>query len=91
MTASTTPGHQEVAERARQLAVEALAGSIDRKAAGCLVVILASSKTLAGARKLLPEVPLADVRQAVGELLDRLTEKEPDPRESGPATRKRMP
>lgn len=76
MTASTTPDHQAAAARVRQIADEAVTGSMDHRAAGCLVVLLASSKTLTGARKLLPEIPLGDVRQAAADLLDQITTKE---------------
>jgi hypothetical protein len=75
MTTSTPSGHQEAAARARQLAAVAPLGSLDRKAAGCLVVLLASTKTLTGARKILPEIPLDDVRQAAADLLDQLTQE----------------
>lgn len=71
--APATSDHQEVTARARQLAASAVSGSMDRRAAGTLVAILGMTKTLTGARKILPEIPLADVRQAVTELLDRLT------------------
>lgn len=76
MTASTTPDHQAAAARARQIADEAPAGSMDHRAAGCLVVLLASTRTLTGVRKILPEIPLDDVRQAAADLLDRLTQEE---------------
>lgn len=72
MSASTTP-NRDLGARAQLLAEAAVSGSLERKAAGCLVVLLASSKTLTGARKILPEIPLDDVRQAAADLLDRLT------------------
>ncbi|MEO5874268.1 MAG: hypothetical protein ABIS86_08255 [Streptosporangiaceae bacterium] len=76
MTTSTTPDHQAAAAQARLLADKAVSGSLQRKAAGCVVVVLAMSKTVAGARRLIPEIPLDDVRQAAGELLDQLTQGE---------------
>ncbi len=85
MTPSTTSGRQAAAARARQLVEAAPLGSLNRKAAGCLVVLLASARTLAGARKLLPEIPLDDVRQATADLLDRIVQEGREGDEGGRA------
>jgi hypothetical protein len=66
-------GNAALTAQAQLLADAAVSGSLERKAAGCVVVLLASAKTLTGARKILPEIPLDDVRQAAADLLDRLT------------------
>lgn len=69
-------GNETAQAWARDIADKARTGSLERAAAGCLVVIFASAKTLAAARRMLPEIPLADVRQAAAGLLDQLTTKE---------------
>lgn len=65
-------GNEDAQRWARDIADKARTGSLERAAAGCLVVVLNSTRTLAAARKLLPEIPLEDVRQAAEELLERL-------------------
>jgi hypothetical protein len=69
----TTPNSNlHLARLAQQRADQARTGSLERRAAGCAVVLLATSKTLASARKGLSDIPLADVRQATADLLDQL-------------------
>lgn len=71
-----TAPNSELAARAQLRADQARSGSLERRAAGCVVVLLATSKTLAGARRNLPEIPLDDVRQAAADLLGQLTHEE---------------
>lgn len=67
------PPNQDLAAWAATLAGQAPGGSLLRKAAGCLVVALSLTKSIRSARKVLTEIPLAEVRQAAEELLDELT------------------
>jgi thioredoxin-like negative regulator of GroEL len=63
-----------LAARARQLAADAEAGSIERRAALVVAVALAESESVEAARRILGNHPLRrDLRAAAGELLDQLT------------------
>lgn len=69
-------GNETAQAWAQDIADKARTGSLERAAAGCLVVVLNSTKTLTAARRMLPEIPLDDVREAAAELLDQLTQGE---------------
>jgi hypothetical protein len=72
---TTAPSHPNgpLAAQARQLFAAAAVGSIDRKAAGAVEVALATTRSVAAARRVLEEHHLPDdVRQAALELLDAL-------------------
>jgi hypothetical protein len=65
--------NQRFAEVARQRAARETAGSLERKAAGCLAVALSTTGTIASAMLVLDMVAQADVRNTAKALLDSLT------------------
>jgi hypothetical protein len=70
-------GNRILAVRARDLADQALPGTLARKAAGCATVALATTRTVAAARAVLAAGRLDDdVRQAAIELLGQLSHEE---------------
>jgi len=68
-------GNKVLAERARQLAGQAPAGSPDRRAYGCAAVALATTSTLAAARRVLaddcPDIAKAAALAALGQLTSK--------------------
>lgn len=67
--------NKTIADRARQLAAEARPGTLERKAAGCCAVALATTRSLKAAREALNDVKLLDVRDAAHDLLNTLTDR----------------
>jgi hypothetical protein len=68
-------GNRQLAERARDIALHAPAGTLTRRAAGCAAVALGTTNSLTAAREALGLVRLDDVRQAALQLLDHLAER----------------
>ncbi|WP_435270619.1 hypothetical protein [Streptomyces sp. 1222.5] len=69
-----------LADRARELQRLAAVGSIRRKAAGVLAVAVDTTRTAAGARRILTTHPLpTEIRDAAVKLLDELTTPEEQP------------
>jgi hypothetical protein len=71
-------GNRELAARARGLADQAPAGSLERKAALSAAILLDETRTVAAARKLLGEIVNDVMRQAAGELLGQPTTQPTD-------------
>lgn len=64
----------ELAARAREMAARSPAGSLDRRAFGCVAVALSTTGTIPSARRVLELVTQADVRSAALDAIERLTE-----------------
>jgi hypothetical protein len=65
-------GNRQLAARARDLAGRAPSGSLDRRAALCVAVLLGTTKTAAGARQALSKIDQADIRTRAETLLGEL-------------------
>jgi hypothetical protein len=65
-------GNRTLAARARDLASRAPRGSLERKAAGCLSVVLGETRTVAAARQVLDTIEAADIRTRAAEMLGEL-------------------
>jgi hypothetical protein len=61
-----------LAARARAIANKAPRGSLARRSAGCVWIALGTTKTAAGARKVIAEIGADDIREAAGGLLGEL-------------------
>ena len=71
-TVQAKADNRQLAARARDLAARASAGSLERKAAGCLAVLLDQTRSATAARKLLGEIGQDNVRDRAGQLLGEL-------------------
>lgn len=69
---TTAVSNSDLAAQARELADRAPRGSIDRPAALCSAVCLATTRTTAAARKALADIGPADIRTRAGQLLGEL-------------------
>jgi hypothetical protein len=69
----TVNDNKTLAEQARRIAADAPAGSLMRRAGGCVAVAAATTGTVKKARTVLGAVSLDDVRVAALALLDDLT------------------
>ncbi|GAB3209770.1 hypothetical protein GCM10027294_25500 [Marinactinospora endophytica] len=68
----------ELVARARAAAAASPAGSLDRRAAGCAAVVIATTRTMSGARKAIAQsgVLTDEVRKATLAFLDELDGQE---------------
>ena len=72
---TVTTGNRTLAARARDLADHASAGSLERKAAGCLAVALGTTSTVTAARKILGDIARADIRDRAAQMLAELADE----------------
>jgi len=72
---TVTTGNRTLAARARDLANSASAGSLERKAAGCLAVALGTTNTVTAARKVLSDITTADIRDRATQMLAELADE----------------
>ena len=72
MTGSVVVGNRQLAARARDIAARAPRPSLDRSAALCLAVCLATTGSVNAATRALGDVEQPEIRQAAAQLLARL-------------------
>ena len=75
-----SPTTAELATHARTLHTTTPRGSLERKAAGCALVVLTDARSITGARRMLRASNLPDdLRDATLDLIDQLAARSADP------------